>query len=137
MLVLFRIDEVVVDMKVVDAAPAAAEVTVAEIPPEKLGVRGGLEVDRIAPRTQHRRADLPPLPSTSLIFAAPATDGLDGHPMDARVLSVRCALVRGTQGALDDRPVPDMSHVLRVVATTDNRYRVWDSNPQALSGSGV
>jgi hypothetical protein len=57
--IVLGIIEVIVDVQVVDAAPTAADVSVAEVPPEELRIRAFFEDRTVAARTEWSQVGLP------------------------------------------------------------------------------
>jgi hypothetical protein len=83
-------------VEVVDAATSSADVTVAEIPAQQLGICRGVQACVVATRAWRRKMGLTTWMAQALILAAPTTDRLDRDPVLERVHTVRHTPVGGS-----------------------------------------
>lgn len=95
--------------------------TVAEIPPQELGVRSFIEVGSIAARTWGCEMGLAPRQAATLVETAPTADGLDRNTVLLRVSGIAETGVRHAKSTVDDGLCSYMDHVTILNVTTDSR----------------
>jgi hypothetical protein len=134
---IVRVALVVDDVQVEHVAATTADMTVAEIPAEQLGVRRPVELYAVTTRTRHIGMRLASGEPSPLVETSPTPDRLDGNPVQGSVVDVAHARIGGAESALDGLDGANVRHKDMFMRSTDSACRVWDSNPQVLSDSGV
>ena len=101
---------IVEHVKIEDAAPAPADVSVSEVPAEQLGVRARVERSALASRARGSEVLLTARFAAALVFTTPSSNRLDGHPVELGIECVGHARVRRAQSAGDGLRRSDVGH---------------------------